>query len=1039
MPDAIMTDMTDEIALRAAIDVLRNAVENGRLPSGQPLEPDAAVLHQQAAEHLDDMLRHRPEEPLRALIDAMPIHVWTAHADGSDVFFNRRRLEFTGPGVDWYAIVHPDERVEHDAAWHTAVRTGQPFVFEQRLVAADGSSRWFLGRAEPLRDQGGNVTRWVGVNLDIEERKQAEERLRRAEEDLRAIIDTIPTHVWTTGADGSDSYLNRRRLDYSGGDVDTAHVVHPDDRAQQQDAWLTSVRTGRSHQHEHRLRAADGSYRWFLSRAEPMLDASGDIVKWVGINTDIDDLKRAQERLERAERAVRIAFDAIPVLAWRARMDGSAEFVNRRFLDYTGLELADASDWGWCAAVHPDDVASLLETWQRILVEVQPGEAEARLRRFDGVYRWFLFRANPLLDASGNVECWYGTNIDIEDRKQAEQVQADAEQQLKTVIDTIPAHVWRTGPDGENDFINQARVAFGGGDLSWHTFVHPDDAVVHRQFWDHARRTGQPFEQEMRLLRKDGVYRWFLVRVAPQRNDGGSVTRWFGTNTDIDDLKQAQERVRRSAQDLRDAVDTIPTHVWSTLPDGSDIYLNRRRLDYGGPGAGWETIVHPDDRDQHNRTWVASRRTGEPWEVECRLLRADGTYRWFLVRAEPLRDTNGAIVRWFGTNTDINDLRMAQQQLRQAERELRATIDTIPAHIWSCLPDGTSDYFNRRRVEYTGPAIEFFDIVHPDDRADHDMKWAASIRTGQPFDVENRLRRFDGTYRRFLGRAEPLRDEQGNITKWFGTNTDIEDLRRTEEALQRAQAELAHVSRISTLGELTASISHEVNQPLGSIVTNGEACLRVAAPRAARSDEAQQAVERIIREGQRAAQVILRLRALVRKEEPIRRLLNLNELVEESLPLIAQEVGRQRIKVELSLAPKLPMVLADRVQLQQVLINLMINAIQAMVEATGRERVLTISSHLDDAGDLDEAGAVMLAVRDSGPGIDPAAAHHLFKAFVTTKTNGMGMGLSICKSIIEAHGGRIWASSTEMPDEVPGETRGADFRFTLPVQPDVRQ
>ncbi len=893
--------MTDEMALRAAIDLLRNSIQSGRMPSGQPLPPEAATLHEQAAEHLTNLLQNPPETALRALIDAMPLHVWTASADGSDVFFNRGRLEYTGPDVDWYAIVHPDEREEHDATWHAAVRTGQPFEFVQRLVAHDGTSRWFLGRAAPLRDQDGNVTRWVGVNIDIEERKQAEERLRRAEEELRAII------------------------------------------------------------------------------------------------------------------------DAIPVLAWRAHPDGSIEFINQRFLDYLGLDPADALNWGWSSAVHPDDIASLLASWQRFRTGAQPGEAEARLRRFDGVYRWFLFRANPVLDAAGNVKCWYGTNIDIEDRKQAEQEQADAEQQLMTVINTIPAHVWRASAEGENEFINQARAEFGGGSLEWEELVHPDDVVVHKQLWEAARKNGQPFEQEMRYLRADGTYRWFLVRVAPQRNADGTVTRWFGTNTDIDDLKQAQDRVRRSEQDLRDAIDTIPTHVWSTLPDGSNIYLNRRRLDYGGPGADWETIVHPDDRDQHNRTWVVSMRTGAPWEVECRLLRADGTYRWFLVRAEPLRDANGKIVRWFGTNTDINDLRVAQQQLRQAERELRATIDTIPAHIWSCLPDGTSDYFNRRRVEYTGPSVAFFDIVHPDDRPDHDEKWATSIRTGRPFEVENRLRRFDGTYRRFLGRAEPLRDEQGNITRWFGTNTDIEDLRRTEDALQQAQADLAHVSRVSTLGELTASITHEVNQPLAGIMTNADASLRWLGRAQPNLDEARQAIERIIRDGQRAAEVVNRLRALARKEEPVRRPLNLNDLVEELLPLLAHEVSRQRIRVELSLTPHLPAVPADRVQLQQVLINLLINGIQAMDETPIRQRVLAISTRVHGAGD------VMLAVRDAGPGIDTAAAHDLFKAFVTTKTNGMGMGLSISKSIIEAHDGRIWADSDDTP--------GAVFRFTLPVQP----
>jgi PAS domain S-box-containing protein len=786
MPDTTTTD--EEAALRAATALLREAIDSGRTPSGQTLTPDAATLLARAAAHLDDLVHHRSEIEFRAFLDAMPIQVWTSRADGSDVFFNRRRLDYTGPDVNWHSIVHPDERAEHDAKWQYSLRTGEPFHNEQRLLAADGNHRWFMGRTEPIRDHDGNVVRWVGVN------------------------------------------------------------------------------------------------------------------------------------------------------------------------------------------------------------------------------------------------------IDIEDRKRAEQEQADAEQQLKTVIDTIPAHVWRAGPDGENDFINQARVEFGGDNLSWQDLVHPDDAIVHKRHWEEARETGQPFEQEMRLLRKDGTYRWFLVRTAPQRNEDGTVAWWFGTNTDIDDLKQAQDQVRRAEQDLRDAIDTIPTHVWSTLPDGTDAYLNRRRLEYAGECVGFEAIVHPDDLAGHNGSWATAMRTGEPWEIECRLRRADGAYRWFLVRAEPLRGADGKITRWFGANTDINDLRIAQQRLHLAERELRATIDTIPAHIWSCLPDGTTDYFNRRRVEYTGPAVEFFDIVHPDDRADHDEKWATSVRTGRPFEVENRLRRFDGSYRRFLGRAEPLRDEQGNITRWYGTNTDIEALRETEAALQRAQADLAHVARVATLGELVASIAHEVNQPLAGIVTNGAASLRWLRREPPDLEEVRQAVERIIGDGQRAAQVVHRLRALARKEDTDRRPLNLNELVEESLPLLAQELSHGRIKVDLSLAPHLPEVLADRVQMQQVLINLMINGIQAMAEVADRERILGISSSVV------APDTVTLAVRDSGPGLAPAAENHLFKPFVTTKPNGMGMGLSICKSIVEAHGGRIWANGVAAHGEgARGGGRGAVFQFTLPVQPDMRE
>jgi PAS domain S-box-containing protein len=882
------------------------------------------------------------------------------------------------------------------------------------------------GRAHRRRESFGLFAA-LGADRHAANHKETAQVLNQSEAGLRAVIDTIPTHVWTCLADGSDAYFNRGRLDYTGPDVDWYASLHPDDQALHDVAWAEAVGTGASFECEQRMVAADGSYRWFLIRAAPLRDDLGKIVRWIGVNIDIDDLKTAQAGLQRVERELRAAFDTIPVLAWRARTDGSTDYLNRRFLDYTGLGPEDAMESGWAEVVHPDDVPSLHALWQSLLGDPRPGETEARLRRFDGVYRWFLFRVEPLFDGTGNVECWYGTNTDIEGRKQAEQVRADTESELRAVIDTIPAQIWRTGPDGETDFINRTRAEFDGGTLSWRDKVHPDDVLKYHACWDGAYRAGEPFEQEVRLRRTDGTYRWFLVRAAPRRDESGHVIQWFGTNTDIDGLKHAQERIHRSEQDLRDAIDTIPTHVWSTLPDGSDVYLNRRRLEYAGQGVGFEAIVHPEDVAEHNETWAASVRTGKPWEVECRLHRVDGTYRWFLIRAEPLCDSQGRIVRWFGTNTDIDDLRVAQQGVSRAERELRATIDTIPAHIWSCLPDGTADYVNRRRVEYTGPDVSFYGIVHPDDRPEHDAKWAMSVRTGQPFEVENRLRRADGAYHWFLGRAEPLRDDDGRIVKWFGTNTDIDNLRRAEEALQRAQAELAHVTRVATLGELTASIAHEVNQPLAGIVTNGEACLRWLRREQPNLDEALGAVERIIGDGIRAGQVVHRLQALSRKDEPAWHQLNLNELVEESLPLVAQEMTRRMVTLKLSLSSDLPAVLGDRVQLQQVLINLIINGIQAMAEVTGRRRVVTVSSWLEDAV------MVALAVRDSGPGLDPDTSGRLFDAFFTTKPNGMGMGLSICRSIVEAHGGRIWADGAG----ASGRTSGAVFQLTLPAHRDT--
>lgn len=251
------------------------------------------------------------------------------------------------------------------------------------------------------------------------------------------------------------------------------------------------------------------------------------------------------------------------------------------------------------------------------------------------------------------------------------------------------------------------------------------------------------------------------------------------------------------------------------------------------------------------------------------------------------------------------------------------------------------------------------------------------------------------------------------------TNTDITERNRAQEGLHRAQAELAHVTRVTTLGELTASIAHEVNQPLAAIVTNGEACLRWLDREVPQLDEARSAVERVIADGRRASEVIRRLRSLAKKTEVQRAPLSLNDVIDEAILLVQREVLQHRVRLQLALAPELPSVLGDRVQLQQVVINLLVNGIQAMATIADRPRELRIESQPH------ENDEVLVAVHDSGVGIDPESANRLFTAFYTTRSNGMGMGLSICRSIVEAHGGRVWVASDG--------ASGATFRFTLPV------
>jgi PAS domain S-box-containing protein len=408
--------------------------------------------------------------------------------------------------------------------------------------------------------------------------------------------------------------------------------------------------------------------------------------------------------------------------------------------------------------------------------------------------------------------------------------------------------------------------------------------------------------------------------------------------------------------------------------------------------------------------------TGSRYEQEERHRGADGQYRWFLSRGVPLRDSEGRIVRWYGSNTDIEDR-------KEAEDRLRLVIDTLPALVWSKLPDGSADFLNQRFREYTGLSVEeglgwgwMMKAFHPEDRAEEE--WRAAFAAGQPFEKEARMRRADGAYRWFMHRAVPLHDELGNVVKWYGTTTDIEERKHTEAALQESQAALARVARIATMGELTASIAHEINQPLGAMVTNGSAALQWLTGQPPNLAEAREAVEEAIREANRASEVIGRIRALLQKAPPQMERMDVNVVVREVLTLAKHELVSSGVTVGMELDPDVPAVLGDRVQLRQVMLNLILNAIEAMSMMIDRGRKLFITSAKHSEG-------VLITVQDSGKGLDPEYSDRIFDTFFTTKPGGIGMGLSISRSIVEAHGGRLWASSES--------SQGAIFEFTLPA------
>jgi PAS domain S-box-containing protein len=373
-------------------------------------------------------------------------------------------------------------------------------------------------------------------------------------------------------------------------------------------------------------------------------------------------------------------------------------------------------------------------------------------------------------------------------------------------------------------------------------------------------------------------------------------------------------------------------------------------------------------------------------------------------------------------------LRQGEQQLRKSEeqtkRELQQLVDAIPQQVFVFDSDWNPLFANRRELEYTGLTPQEAQskdavarIFHPEDLKKLEVMRERMRTEGIPFEMEARIRGKEGEYRWFLIRDNPLRDEQGRVLRWYGTRTDIEERKRAEEALRKAQADLAHVTRVMTMGELAASIAHEVMQPISGIVLNGNACLRWLGADSANLDEAREAARRIVRDGKRAADVIARIRALATTTAIAKGPMDMNEAIRTVTDLARDELYRNRVTLRTEFADDLSPVVGDRVQLQQVILNLVKNGIEAMstVEEGRRELVIRTQN--------DEANRVRVTVQDSGMGVDPESMERIFDAFFTTKEEGMGMGLSISRSIVQNHGGRLWAVGNDGP--------GTTFQFTV--------
>ncbi|PPQ35751.1 PAS domain S-box protein [Rhodopila globiformis] len=820
---------------------------------------------------------------------------------------------------------------------------------------------------------------------------------------------------------------------------------------------------------------------WVTIHGEALRNADGRIVGLRGTVQDITPRKRAELALAQEETRFRAMADSIPQLAWMTWPDRWIFWYNQRWYDYTGTTLAETEGQGWRKVCHPGHLDRVLASVQRAWDSGEPWEDTFPLRGKDGEYRWFLSRAMPIRDDAGQITLWFGTNTDVTERREAEAALAASNEaarvaaervQLALAAGAIVGTWMRDLSTGHFTADERFAQTFGLDPEACRTgvcfeavmaSVHPEDRPRVMDTITEVIARGGLYCYEYRVRGHDGAYRWIEANGRVEHAPNGTPLRVLGVLLDIEQRRATEAERDRATALLRTFAEAVPGVVYAKDRAGRMLLANEGTAALIGkpPEAfiGRTDAEFLDDRQQAEAVMANDRRimeSGIAEEIEEDVSLPDGTPAIWLSKKAPLRNAAGAVIGLVGTSIDITARKQAELALAESEARFRTLADAMPQMVWSTRPDGYHDYHNARCMAFTGlPERDLTGpkataIVHPDDRRQMLDRWHQALRTGTPYENESRVRRHDGEWRWVMARALPVRDpETGAIVRWFGSTTDVTEIVEAREILARDRAELerlvqersqalqdtqrrlAHAERMQALGQLAGGIAHDINNVLQA-VQGGSALL---ARRCGKPEEVRRLAELILSAAERGAGVTSRLLAFSRRADLQAEPIDVTRLLEGTRDMLTHALGTG-INVRIEVPPGVPPIVADKAQLETVLINLATNARDAM-NGMGT-LVLTAAEdsqpHRTFPGTdlvLEPGRYIHLSIADTGCGMDAATLARATEPFFTTKPQGKGtgLGLAMARGFSEQSGGGIHIAST------PGT--GTTVHLYFPAAADV--